>query len=171
MVRRLFIHPSMSGQPQSAARRRTRRNWALVAALGLAALLVAAVTSPVMAGTQSRPNTAVPVTSTTAHILVTANGRTVYVFASDSKNKSACYGQCAKFWPPVLVKKGTSAPKKIGRLPGTFGTAPRKDGSKQLTYDGAPLYTFIEDKKKGDMTGQGLIAAGNYWWVVVAGGK
>jgi predicted lipoprotein with Yx(FWY)xxD motif len=111
------------------------------------------------------------VTSTTAHILVTANGRTVYVFASDSKNKSACYGQCAKFWPPVLVKKGTSAPKKIGRLPGTFGTAPRKDGSKQLTYDGAPLYTFIEDKKKGDMTGQGLIAAGNYWWVVVAGGK
>ena len=36
-----------------------------------------------------------------------------------------------------------------------------------VTYDGAPLYRFVQDKKPGDMTGQGLDVAGGYWWVVV----
>ncbi len=143
----------------------------LVTAVVLAALLVGVGVSPAQARSHSGSRAAALVTSTTAHVLVTPKGRAVYVFASDSKNKSACYGQCARFWPPILVKKGTTAPSKIRNVPGTFGVAPRKGGTKQLTYDGAPLYTFIEDKKKGDMNGQGLIAAGNYWWVVVAAGK
>ena len=35
----------------------------------------------------------------------------------------------------------------------------------RLTYDGAPLYTFVKDKKPGDRTGQGAYGV---WWVVVA---
>jgi predicted lipoprotein with Yx(FWY)xxD motif len=56
-------------------------------------------------------------------------------------------------------------------IPGTFGVVMRTDGSRQLTYDGAPLYTFVQDKDSGDAYGQGLVAAGGYWWVVVATGK
>lgn len=149
---------------------RSRAAAALITVLALASFLVAGGV-PALARGHSGTRTAALVKTTPARILVAPNGRTLYVFASDRKNKSACYGTCAKFWPPVVVKKGASAPSKIGSLPGTFGVAMRKDGTEQLTYDGAPLYTFAEDKKKGDMNGQGLFAAGNFWWAVVAGGK
>ena len=104
-----------------------------------------------------------------AHVLVNAKGLTLYVFAPDSKNKSTCYGDCAKFWPPVLVSNGAKPTVTIPGLKGTFGVAMRTNGTHQLTFDGAPLYTFLGDKQPGDMDGQGLVAAGGYWWVVVAG--
>jgi predicted lipoprotein with Yx(FWY)xxD motif len=50
---------------------------------------------------------------------------------------------------------------------GTFGTTMRKNGARQLTYDGAPLYTFVKDKDAEDRYGQGLDVAGGYWWLVV----
>ena len=58
----------------------------------------------------------------------------------------------------------------IPGVPGTFGVTVRTDGKQQLTYDRAPLYTFLLDKKPGDTKGQGLFAVGGYWWIVVAGG-
>lgn len=114
---------------------------------------------------------AAPVKTTTAHILTTQKGMTLYVFAPDPKGKSTCYGQCATFWPPRVVAAGVTPPSKVAGVPGTFGVITRTDGKRQLTYDGAPLYTFLEDKKAGDMNGQGLVAAGGYWWIVVAAGK
>ncbi|HWE64325.1 MAG TPA: hypothetical protein VHB98_21650 [Chloroflexota bacterium] len=104
-------------------------------------------------------------------ILKNSAGHTLYVFAADSPNKSACYNACAKFWPPALVPTGTKAPAKMAGIPGTFGVTMRKDGTQQLTYDRAPLYTFLEDKDSGDAYGQGLVASGGFWWVVVAAGK
>lgn len=104
------------------------------------------------------------------HLLVNAKGLTLYVFAADSKGKSACSGECAKFWPPVLVAKGATVPKSMTGVTGTFGEIMRADGTHQLTFDGAPLYTFLEDKKAGDLNGQGLIASGGYWWAVVVPG-
>ena len=101
------------------------------------------------------------------HLLVNAKGMTLYVFAADSKNKSVCTGGCAKFWPPVLVAKGATVRKSMTGVTGTFGEIMRADGSNQLTFDGAPLYTFLNDKKPGDLNGQGLVAAGGYWWAVV----
>ncbi len=106
-----------------------------------------------------------------AQILVTPKGYTLYVFAPDPPNKSTCYKTCAKFWPPLLVAKGTQPAATIPGVPGTFGVTVRTDGSQQLTYDRAPLYTFLLDKKPGDTKGQGLVAGGGYWWIVVAGGK
>jgi predicted lipoprotein with Yx(FWY)xxD motif len=139
------------------------------AVLVLAALLVAGAASPVLASVHSPAAAAAPVKTSAAHILVTTSGRTLYVFAPDSRNKSTCYGQCAKFWPPLLLKKGSAPASQVGNIAGNFGVATRKDGSKQLTFDGAPLYTFAEDKKAGDMNGQGVVAAGGYWWAVAAG--
>jgi predicted lipoprotein with Yx(FWY)xxD motif len=55
-------------------------------------------------------------------------------------------------------------------VPGTFGVTVRTDGSRQLTYDHAPLYTFLLDKKPGDTKGQGLFGFGGSWWIVAAGG-
>jgi predicted lipoprotein with Yx(FWY)xxD motif len=97
-------------------------------------------------------------------VLVNASGMTLYVFASDSKNQSTCTGGCAKYWPPLELSSGKTAPKSVAGIPGAFAVATHSDGSMQLTYDGAPLYTFLEDKKPGDMTGQGVATT---WWIVV----
>ena len=34
-------------------------------------------------------------------VLADANGRTLYWFAPDTAARSACYGSCAAYWPPV----------------------------------------------------------------------
>jgi predicted lipoprotein with Yx(FWY)xxD motif len=100
-----------------------------------------------------------------AQILVNGQGMTLYLYTPDKKNQSTCTGDCAKFWPPAIVPTGTTVPASISGIAGAFGTATRADGSKQLTYDGAPLYTFVKDTKPGDMAGQGVQGI---WWIVVA---
>ena len=78
-----------------------------------------------------------------------------------------CNGVCATFWPPVpaslKVASGVS-------LPGTWGSVTRADGTKQLTYDGHPLYTFKLDTKAGQVNGNGVTTSGgasrDLWWAV-----
>lgn len=111
------------------------------------------------------------VTLAPGKILKDPRGLTLYVFAPDAPNKSTCYGTCARYWPPVMVPAGTKPAAKMPGIAGTFGVAMRRDGAQQLTYDRAPLYTFLEDKDGGDAYGQGVFASGGYWWVVVAAGK
>ena len=118
-------------------------------------------------GAQAR-TTAALVKTTPAKILVDARGMTLYVFALDKKNQSACYNTCAVYWPPVIVPTGTTVPATMPSIKGTFGATRRTDGKRQLTFDGAPLYTYVGDKKPGDMAGQGSTGSGGYWWIVVA---
>lgn len=137
-----------------------RLSWSL-AAIGLLALAggAARAVSPAQAS-------AALVKTAPAHILVSARGMTIYLYTPDKPNKSTCTGACATYWPPVALPRGTTTAPSIAGVGGTFGVAKRADGTRQLTYDGAPLYTFVGDKKPGDMTGQGT--QGGSWWVVVA---
>src|SRR5690348_12531362 len=99
------------------------------AALFAAASIPFAV-SPVMANGHSSARAAAKMVKTSkAKILLNAKGQTLYVFAPDPKGKSTCYDTCAKFWPPVLVPSGTTVAAKQNKLPGTFGTAARTDGT------------------------------------------
>jgi predicted lipoprotein with Yx(FWY)xxD motif len=97
-------------------------------------------------------------------------GRTLYVFDNDSSRppKSTCNGDCAKAWPPLLIK----SPGKIyptGVNPKIIGYVERADGHCQVTVNGHPVYFFIADAKPGDINGQGV----NGKWFAVApnGGK
>ncbi len=137
----------------------------------LFATFIGLAVSSVLARTHTVAHLYAPVKTTAAHILVTPKGQTLYVFAPDSRNKSTCSGGCAKFWPPRHIARGVTPRTKIAGVPGSFGEITRTDGTRQLTYQGAPLYTFVGDKKPGDINGQGLVASGGYWWVVVAGGE
>ncbi len=85
--------------------------------------------------------------------LVDANGRTLYFFAKDYNGTSACYGACAEKWPPFYVENLNVAP---GLNPDDFGVITRKDGTKQITYKGWPLYYFAGDQKPGDINGDGV---------------
>ena len=90
-------------------------------------------------------------------VLVDAHGMTVYTFDKDvaGSGKSACNGPCAENWPPV--KAGDAA------VSAPYSTVTRDDGSKQLAYQGKPLYTFVKDKKAGDREGDKKM---NVWHVV-----
>jgi predicted lipoprotein with Yx(FWY)xxD motif len=82
-------------------------------------------------------------------VLTDAKGMTLYTFDKDSKGKSACNGKCAVNWPPLMASAGT----KVGK---DYSIVTRDDGSKQWAYKGMPLYTWIKDKKPGDVTGDGV---------------
>jgi hypothetical protein len=51
-----------------------------------------------------------------------------------------------------------------------LGTITRSDGSKQVTYNGHPLYYFAGDPSAGKTTGQGNGSFGAKWWLVSPGG-
>jgi predicted lipoprotein with Yx(FWY)xxD motif len=98
-------------------------------------------------------------------VLVDARGRTLYLYTPDSKGTSACYGACAAAWPPLLT---TARPRGLGGARSSLlGVTRRKDGRRQVTYAGHPLYRFASDAKAGETNGEGLQGV---WWVVSAAG-
>lgn len=133
-------------------------------------LLLAPAALVVHASTPSKDSSAL-VQATSSKILVTSKGLTLYAFALDKPNVSNCTGTCAKFWPPLTVPAGMQAPTTMPGISGKFGTTMRKDGTKQITFDQSPLYTFVKDKDSSDMYGQGLFASGGFWWAVAVPGS
>ena len=107
-------------------------------------------------------------TTKVGKVLVAANGRTLYLFTADKSKKSVCFGQCATYWPPLFAHTPTAG---TGLNASLVGTTKRKDGKLQVTYGGHPLYFFAQDKKAGDVNGQGFVHFGGTWWVVSAAGK
>ena len=98
-------------------------------------------------------------------VLADAKGLTLYWFAPDTAARSACYGSCAVYWPPV---KGpaTAGPGVTGKL----SVITRSDGSVQAVYDGHPLYTYIGDSAPGQANGNGLNLNGGLWHEVTPSG-
>jgi predicted lipoprotein with Yx(FWY)xxD motif len=101
-------------------------------------------------------------------ILVNAQGMTLYYLTSEAGGKIKCSGQCLNFWPPLLLPAGMSAPTAASGVTGTLGVVSRPDGSKQVTYNGFPLYTFANDKAAGDTNGNGIRAFGGAWFAATA---
>jgi predicted lipoprotein with Yx(FWY)xxD motif len=169
------------------ALRRGRRPLVAVAGVALSGLIAAAcgsstpsakvnstTTTAAPAGATGGATTAVMVASTVSNtkigssILVNSAGMTLYKFSADSAGMSACTGACATAWPPLTVSSGTT-PKGGSGATGTFGTITRSDGTRQVTYNGDPLYTFSGDSAAGDTNGQNITSDGGTWTVVTVG--
>ena len=141
-----------------------RRFMAVLAVAATAGLMVAGTSSA--AGSRATVNTRHGKLGT---FLVGGNGRTLYLFEKDKTSKSTCYGQCAKFWPPLLT---SGKAKASGAARGSLlGTTKRRDGKLQVTYKGHPLYFFQQDAKPGDTKGEGLHFFGGGWYVLAPSGK
>jgi predicted lipoprotein with Yx(FWY)xxD motif len=165
-----------------------QRRWSTkVATLaGLTALgltLAACGSSPSASTTSSSApaSTSVPATNTTGTlvgsttsakygtILVTASGKTLYMLTADSPTSSACANACATIWPPLAT---TAAPRAgTGVKAALLGTLTRSDGSKQVTYNGHPLYTFGGDASAGQTNGERIASFGGTWYVVDTSGN
>src|SRR5262245_46136632 len=101
-------------------------------------------------------------------ILVDAHGRTLYVWTHDSSSRSTCYGACARAWPPLVTRGKPRA--VLGARSGLLGTSRRRDGRRQVTYRGHPIYRFAQDTRPGQTGGAGLTAFGGRWDPVSAAG-
>jgi len=101
-------------------------------------------------------------------VITNSKLHTLYMFRADHGTTSACYGQCAKYWPPLITKgKPVAGPGVKASL---LGTTKRKDGKLQVTYKKHPLYTYIVDKKPGQTTGEGSKLFGAGWYALTPTG-
>ena len=125
-------------------------------------------TKPTTTSSEGAPIT-VGTASGVGKVLVDSNGMTLYYFQKDQNDESACYGPCAKGWPPLTTEGKPQAGE--GAMASKLGTTERKDGTTQVTYAGWPLYTFVEDKKPGEDNGTDSKAFGASWYPLHPNGE
>ena len=101
-------------------------------------------------------------------MLFDSKGQAIYIFENDSKGKTVCYDDCATAWPPVYTDGKPKAVK--GAKQSLLGTIKRRDGRRQVTYDGQPLY-FYAHEKPGEVRCHNVDLNGGLWWVVGPDGK
>lgn len=98
------------------------------------------------------------------------NNVVLYVFEKDSFLKSNCYGDCAVAWPPYTVG--------LNEIP-TFGSAidgslvfytVRTDQTRQVTYNGWPLYYYQGETTAGTTKCQNVNMNGGFWWLAKPNG-
>jgi predicted lipoprotein with Yx(FWY)xxD motif len=146
---------------------------AVVALAGCSATTSASTAAP--SATAAAPATAAPAAipdaatagSKLGQIIVNGKGMTVYVFDKDTANSgaSACTGACSATWPAVT---STSAAPTVTGIAGTVSTIAAANGAKQITINGLPIYTFAQDTKPGDTSGQGVKT---FWHVLSPAGE
>jgi predicted lipoprotein with Yx(FWY)xxD motif len=137
----------------------------IAAALSLTVGLEGALASNHSASAAPRVGTA---SSGLGRILVDGRGHTLYLFEKDKHGKSACTGQCAVFWPPLIASGKPVA--AAGAKASLLGTTKRPDGRLQVTYDHHPVYTFVKDVRKGQTNGEAVNAFGAEWYALSAAG-
>ena len=120
--------------------------------LGLSAAALA-----LSAGLALAAEPAMEMDSSVGKIYTDAKDMTLYTFDKDEAGKSNCYDKCAVNWPPYMAEAGAAAE-------GEWTIIDRTDGTKQWAYDGKPVYYFIQDKKAGDVVGDGK---GDGTWHVI----
>jgi predicted lipoprotein with Yx(FWY)xxD motif len=135
--------------------------------LGLAGLMILALSSlaftvSLQAATPGDVTVLVSKDANLGDILVDGKGMTLYLFTKDQVNVSNCNGGCAAAWPPLVVAAGQNPTAGDG-VTGKLDAITRTDGSRQVTYNGLPLYYFASDSKPGDTNGQGV---GGVWFIV-----
>jgi predicted lipoprotein with Yx(FWY)xxD motif len=136
----------------------------------LAAALLIGLVAAIYATRSSGAGTAKLVS--TAHnktlgrtVLVNTRGRSLYSLSVERHGRFICKtSACLSIWTPLTVRKGTKPTGVAG-----LGTIKRPDRKIQVAYRGAPLYTFAQDTKRGDVKGNGFKDVGV--WRVVAVSK
>ena len=102
-------------------------------------------------------------------ILFDANDRVLYGFTRDKRGgKSTCYGACAAAWPVYFAKGKVTAMRGVKQP--LIGTVRRRNGRRQVTYNGWPLYYYAHEGPR-QVKCQNVNEFGGLWLVVNANGR
>jgi predicted lipoprotein with Yx(FWY)xxD motif len=143
-----------------------------LAALVLAALVVppaVAVTTRDTPDAKRKPTPRILVTTfqdpTFGRVLAVKSGKergkALYYWRQETRNGVECTGGCLVAWPPLIVPRGAVVPATIQGIKGRFGVTVRPDGRRQLTHNGRPLYSYVNERP-----GVVLCNDVNDWFVV-----
>ena len=127
------------------------------------------------AGQQAAGEAKAPATLTVRNtrfgsVLFDGRGRALYAFTRDPRGgRSQCYGACAKAWPVDFAKGRPLAGQGVRQS--LIGTTRRRDGQRQITYNGRPLYYYVGDKSPGQILCQNIDEFGGTWLVVRPNGQ
>jgi predicted lipoprotein with Yx(FWY)xxD motif len=121
---------------------------------------------PAAQTTGSSATTVKTVSSPLGTILVDSHGMTLYSLSVERNGKFICTkSACTAIWHPLTVSAGATPGGEVSSL----STVKRPDGTTQVTYKGAPLYTFANDQHEGETKGQGFKDVGTWGVVTVSG--
>lgn len=101
-------------------------------------------------------------------MLFDGRGQAIYLFDREGGPRPRCYGVCAEAWPPVLAR-GTPRVRGVAR-PDLVETVRRRDGTRQVTYAGHPLY-FYAHEGPGQVLCHDVAEYGGTWLVVTPAGR
>jgi predicted lipoprotein with Yx(FWY)xxD motif len=102
-------------------------------------------------------------------ILFSGSNRALYTFTRDRRNgPSRCYGDCARAWPPYYAVGALRAAPGVKRS--LIKTIRRRDGRRQVTYNGWPLYFYVNEGP-GVVRCQNIRTHGGIWLVQRASGR
>jgi predicted lipoprotein with Yx(FWY)xxD motif len=140
------------------------------------AIVIAAVSAPAAFGGSETegPSMAKDVTlkvksTQFGRVLFAGNGRVLYAFTRDRRGgPSRCYGACARAWPVYFA--GTRLRAGVGVKRSLIGTVRRRDGRRQITYNGWPLYYYAHEGP-GEIKCQNVDQFGGLWLVVRPSGR
>lgn len=140
-------------------------------------------TSIVLAGLLSLPGLAFAQDAVTVKVaesqeygqyLTDADGRALYLFETDTQGqgsteaKVSCSGECLDRWPPFYSEGepqagDMAAAAKLGTI--------EHVGKMMVTYNGWPLYYFVEDSGPGETKGHDIEEFGGEWYLVTPEGE
>jgi predicted lipoprotein with Yx(FWY)xxD motif len=147
------------------------RRAAQLKTLGVAIVVLAAMSAVAVAASTTLATRKASVKGKTKTVVVDARGATLYMLSGESvghRTRLKCLSSaCLKAWPPYKTTRTAKLAKASG-IKGTLGRLHRvKAKLYQVTLGGHPLYTFVGDNgKKGSAKGDGLTAFGGTWHVV-----
>jgi predicted lipoprotein with Yx(FWY)xxD motif len=102
-------------------------------------------------------------------ILFDGKSRVLYAFTRDRRGgPSRCYGSCAAAWPVYFAKGSMQVGRGVRRA--LLGTVRRRDGRRQITYNGWPLYYYAHEGPR-QVKCQNVRTHGGTWLVVKPSGQ
>lgn len=139
-------------------RRRAAAVVMITGALALAGTTGAVASGPVVVKAVHNP----------AHgnIVVDTNGMSLYLLTSEAHGQFTCNVVCTIFWPALTVPNGTTSVSAAKGVAGKLGLVKRPEGTTQVTYNGYPLYRYVQDSSPGQTQGQGVSSFGGTWYLV-----
>jgi predicted lipoprotein with Yx(FWY)xxD motif len=134
-------------------------------------LLVLGVGSSAAAGTEAQSAvTLIAKNSRYGTVVFDGRGFALYAFTKDRRGRpSTCYGACARAWPVYYGKGRLRAGKNVKQS--LLGTTVRRNGRRQVTYNGWPLYYYIGERSPGAILCQNVDEYGGTWLVVRPNGR